>query len=130
MFLISAGHPAPEFEEIAGSLVTRFRPKTGSSDPKIAVVKPRNQWSYAGHPYLSGEIESNDFKDAGDWSGARRILMELCQADLRCLDAHAHLPNFVFDRMLRLNPTDNQGVRFRIDEVRAQKPWMDEREKR
>ena len=24
----------------------------------IAVVKPRKQWSYAGHPYLSGEIES------------------------------------------------------------------------
>jgi hypothetical protein len=24
----------------------------------IVVVKPRKQWSYAGHPYLSGEIES------------------------------------------------------------------------
>jgi hypothetical protein len=23
--------------------------------------------------------------------------MELCQADLRCLDAHAHLGNLVFD---------------------------------
>jgi hypothetical protein len=138
---------------------------------EIAVVKPNKQWSYAGHPYLSGEIEStrldvaalglvplkledqgtwtpdehywgeedepieewakpiiargprqafemeqivpgrdpddfdsdpicesNDFKDAGDRKTAYRILMELCQADLRCLDAHAHLGNFVFDR--------------------------------
>jgi hypothetical protein len=133
-------------------------------------VKPRRQWSYAGHPYLSGEIqstrldvsaldlvpltlndegiwnphehywgepddpvdewakpiiargerrefemeqvlpgadpadpesdpitESNDLKDGGDVRGALRILMELCQADLRCLDAHAHLGNLHFD---------------------------------
>ena len=26
-----------------------------------------------------------------------RILMDLCESDLRCLDAHAHLGNFVFD---------------------------------
>jgi hypothetical protein len=113
--------------------------------------------------------------------------MELCQSDLRCLDAHAHLGNFVFDstpqdairhfevglrigelslgdgfdgvllwghidnrpflrcihgyglclwrlghfdaaesvfdRMLWLNPSDNQGVRFLIDEVRAGAAW-------
>ena len=24
--------------------------------------------------------------------------MELCEADIRCLDAHAHFGNFVFDR--------------------------------
>jgi hypothetical protein len=234
---------------------------------EIAVVKPRKQWSYAGHPYLSGEIEStrldvaaldlvplkledqgtwtpdehywgeedepieewakpiiargprqafemeqivpgrdpddfdsdpicesNDLKDAGDRKAAYRILMELCQADLRCLDAHAHLGNFVFDRspkdairhyevglrtgelalgqnfdgllpwghidnrpflrcmhgfglclwrlgrfeeaervfdrMLWLNPSDNQGVRFLIDEVRSKTAWEDRREER
>lgn len=234
---------------------------------EIAVVKPRKQWSYAGHPYLSGEIESarldaaalglvpltledqgtwtpdehywgeedepieewakpiiargprqafemeqivpgrapddsdsdpicesNDLKDAGDREAAYRILMELCQADLRCLDAHAHLGNFVFDhrpkgairhyevglrigelalgqnfdgllpwghidnrpflrcihgfglclwrlgrfeeaervfdRMLWLNPSDNQGVRFLIDEVRSKTAWEDRREER
>jgi hypothetical protein len=137
---------------------------------EIIVVQPRKQWSYAGHPYLSGEIrsrrfevsaldlvpltlkdegvwnphehywgepdepvdewakpiiargerrefemeqvlpgadpddpesdpitESNDLKDAGDVRGAVRILMGLCQADLRCLDAHAHLGNLHFD---------------------------------
>jgi hypothetical protein len=233
---------------------------------EIAVVNPRKQWSYAGHPYLSGEIEStrldvaalelvpleledqgtwtpdehywgeedepidawakpiiargprqtfemgqilpgrdpndpdsdpicesNDLKDDGDDATAHQILMELCQADLRCLDAHAHLGNFVFDhrpdiairhyevgirigelslgpdfagllpwgyldnrpflrclngyglslwrlnrfeeaervfdRMLWLNPSDNQGVRFLIDEVRARSAWEDREER-
>ncbi len=234
---------------------------------EVAVVKPHKQWSYAGHPYLSGEIESvrldvaalglvplrledqglwipdehywgeenepieewakpiiargprrafemeqivpgrdpndfdsdpicesNDLKDAGDDAAACKILMELCQADLRCLDAHAHLGNFafdlrpkdairhyevgvrvgelslipdfdgllpwgridnrpflrcmhgyglclwrltrfeeaerVFDRMLWLNPSDNQGVRFLIGEVREKTAWEDRREER
>jgi tetratricopeptide (TPR) repeat protein len=234
---------------------------------EIAVVKPRKRWSYAGHPYLSGEIESarldvaalgltplalkdegewdprdeywgeegeavdewakpiiargprtafemeqvvpggdpddfdsdpicesNDLKNAGDGAAAYKVLMELCQADLRCLDAHAHLGNLVFDhrpqdairhyevgvrigelslpadfdgllpwglidnrpfmrclhgyglclwrlgrfeeaervfdRMLWLNPPDNQGVRFLIGEVRAAAAWEDHREER
>ncbi len=227
---------------------------------EIVTVNPRKQWRYAGHPYLSGEIESsrldvaalgfvvlgleemgmwdpkehywgeeddaieewakpiiargprpefemeqvlpgedpddpfadpitqsNDLKDAGDRLGAEKILMELCQSDLRCLDAHSHLGNIVydrrpkdairhyevglrigemslgddfdgvllwghidnrpflrcmhgyglclwrlerfdeaervFDRMLWLNPSDNQGVRFVIDDVRAKRAW-------
>jgi hypothetical protein len=227
---------------------------------EVIVVTPRKQWSYAGHPYLSGEIaatrldvhalglvplrledrgpwdpvdhcwgeeddpieawaepiiargprqafemeqvlpgadpddpgsdpiiESNDCKDAGDPRRARMILMELCRADLRCLDAHAHLGHVefdhhpalairhyevglrigelslgerfdgllpwghidnrpflhcmqgyalcgwrlgqfeeaerVFDRMLWLNPSDNQGVRFLIEAVRARRAW-------
>jgi hypothetical protein len=38
-----------------------------------------------------------DCEDSGDMEGAYKILMDLCQADLRCLDAHAHLGNMVFD---------------------------------
>jgi len=136
--------------------------------------------------------DSNELKSAGDFAGARRILMDLCQADLRCLDAHAHLGNFdfdrsaedairhyevgvrigelslapnfdgllpwglidnrpflrcmhgfglclwrlgrfeeagrIFDRMLWLNPADNQGVRFVIDEVLAGTAWEDRQE--
>jgi len=135
-------------------------------------------------------IEANDRKESGDWEGAYRILMDLCQADLRCLDAHAHLGNLmfdtrpkdairhyeagcrigelslrrgfdgllpwgwidnrpflrcmhgfglclwrlnrfeeavdIFDRMLWLNPSDNQGVRFEIGEVRSRAPWHDD----
>jgi len=130
---------------------------------------------------------SNDLKNAGDPEAAFKILMELCQEDLRCLDAHAHLGNFVFDhnpdvairhyevglrigelslepdfngllpwgfvnnrpflrcmhgygiclwrlgrfteaarnfeRMLWLNPSDNQGVRFLIDNVKDRVTW-------
>ena len=232
---------------------------------EIVTVKPRKQWTYAGHPYLSGEIEStrldvgalglvplriedmgtwdprehywgeggepieewarpiiargprpefemeqvlpggdptdpfadpitesNDLKDAGDHLGAHKILMDLCHSDLRCLDAHAHLGNFVFDhspkdairhyevglrigelslgerfegllpwghvdnrpflrclhgyglcfwrlarfdeaerifeRMLWLNPSDNQGARFLLEDVRARKPWEEREE--
>jgi hypothetical protein len=228
----------------------------------IVTVKPGKQWRYAGHPYLSGDIQSiridvktldlvplaledmgmwdpkeeywgeedepieewakpiiahgprpmfemeqvlpgedpedpfndpitrsNDLKDAGERAAAMKILMELCQADLRWLDAHSHLGNFVFDhwpqnairhyevglrigelslgddfsgvlpwglidnrpfmrcmhgyglclwrlgrfneaeqifqQMLWLNPSDNQGVRFLIDEVKAKTAWED-----
>jgi tetratricopeptide (TPR) repeat protein len=234
---------------------------------EIVTVKPKKQWSYAGHPYLSGEIESaridvaglgliplklqemgiwdpekhywgeedepieewskpiiakgprpefemeqvlpgqdpedpfsdpitesNDLKDTGNKEEALKVLMDLCESDLRCLDAHAHLGNFVFDifpenalrhyevglrigelslgegfdgllpwghidnrpflrcmngyglclwrldrfeeaghifdRMLWLNPSDNQGVRFLIEDVRAGKAWEPDRDGR
>ncbi|HUS08736.1 MAG TPA: tetratricopeptide repeat protein [Bryobacteraceae bacterium] len=135
---------------------------------------------------------SNDLKDSGDRRGAHKILMELCAADLRCLDAHAHLGNLAFDltprdairhyeagfrigelslsesfegvlpwgridnrpflrcmhgfglclwrlgrfeeafqvfhRMLRLNPSDNQGVRFLIDDIAGEQAWEDRRD--
>jgi tetratricopeptide (TPR) repeat protein len=140
-----------------------------------------------GDPFADPITESNDLKDAGDRASAHKSLMELCEADLRCLDAHAHLGNFffdhspreagrhyevglrigelslgdgfegvlrwghidnrpflrclhgyglclwrlgrfdeagqVFDRMLWLNPSDNQGVRFLADEVRSGVAW-------
>jgi hypothetical protein len=38
-----------------------------------------------------------DCKEAGDVEAAYKILMGLCEADLRCLDAHAHLGNLKFD---------------------------------
>jgi len=134
-------------------------------------------------------LEAVDLKAAGDSLGAQRKLMGLLAADLRCLDAHAHLGNFVFDhfpekairhyevgvgigelslgegfngvlhwgnidnrpflrclhgyglclshlgrveeaekvftRILWLNPTDNQGVRFLLGEIREGKVWHD-----
>jgi hypothetical protein len=146
-----------------------------------------------GDPWSDPITDSNDRKDSGDAEGAFRILMQVCQADLRCLDAHAHLGNFafdawpeiavrhyeagfrigelslgrgfdgvlpwgridnrpflrcmhgfglclwrldwfeeatrIFDRMLWLNPSDNQGVRFLTDEVQAKVPWNDRRDK-
>ena len=43
-------------------------------------------------------MEANELKDNGDTKGARKVLMELCRQDLRCLDAHAHLGNLVYQR--------------------------------
>ena len=48
-------------------------------------------------PFNDPITRSNDLKDAGERGEAVKILMELCQADLRCLDAHSRLGNFVFD---------------------------------
>jgi tetratricopeptide (TPR) repeat protein len=144
-------------------------------------------------PFNDPITRSNDLKDTGRRAEAIKILMELCQADLRCLDAHSHLGNLVFDyspqdairhyevglrigelslgndftgvllwgfidnrpflrcmhgyglclwrlgrfdeakrifdRMLWLNPSDNQGVRFLIDEVKARTAWEESENK-
>jgi hypothetical protein len=42
-------------------------------------------------------LESVELKESGDYGEARRTLMNLLLADLRCLDAHAHLGNLAFD---------------------------------
>jgi len=138
-------------------------------------------------PYTDPILESVEQKEAGDYREADRTLMNLLSADLRCLDAHAHLGNLAFDhepekairhyevgvrigelslgenfdgllpwghinnrpflrclngyglclwrlgrfkeadavftRMLWLNPSDNLGVRFLIDDVRKGEAW-------
>jgi hypothetical protein len=43
-------------------------------------------------------MAANELKDDGDMKGARKVLMELCRQDLRCLDAHAHLGNMMYQR--------------------------------
>ena len=229
---------------------------------EIVTVRARKQWRYAGHPYLSGNMEGHrldvkalglvplllkdewlwdpsdtywgeegepleewakpivargprpsfemeqvlpgtdpddldsdpildvsELHAAGDRIGAEKLFCEMLTADLRCLDAHAHMGNFVFthrpeaairhyevgvrigemslrddfdgllswgridnrpflrcmhglglclwrlgredeaaalfERMLWLNPTDNQGIRFLLSEVRAGERWKD-----
>jgi hypothetical protein len=49
-------------------------------------------------PFSDPITEANDLKEAGDRLAAEKILMALCESDLRCLDAHAHLGNLAFDR--------------------------------
>jgi tetratricopeptide (TPR) repeat protein len=48
-------------------------------------------------PFDDPITRSNDLKEGGERAEATKILMDLCDADLRCLDAHSHLGNFVFD---------------------------------
>ena len=50
-------------------------------------------------------FESVEMKHRGDLNGARAMLMRLLEADLRCLDAHAHLGNLGFD------PFPEQAIR-------------------
>lgn len=45
----------------------------------------------------------------------------LCLWRLGRFDEAAH----IFENMLWLNPSDNQGVRFLIEEVKAKKAWED-----
>ena len=135
-------------------------------------------------------LEAADLKEACDAAGARAILAGMLEADLRCLDAHAHLGNLqfphspdwainhyevgvrigelslgndfdgvlawglidnrpflrcmqgyglclwrlerweeaenLFSRMLWLNPSDNQGIRFLLPDVQAREPWVDD----
>jgi hypothetical protein len=135
-------------------------------------------------------LDSIYYKDIGEHGKAQDILMNELIADLRCLDAHAHLGNLyfdswpekaityynigikigqlslpesfngvllwslidnrpflrcmhgyglclwklkkfeeaekVFERMLWLNPPDNQGVRFIIYHVKDRKPWRED----
>ena len=48
-------------------------------------------------PFSDPITESNDLKDAGDFAGAEKLLNEMCESDLRCLDAHTHLGNLDFE---------------------------------
>jgi hypothetical protein len=43
-------------------------------------------------------LQANDLKDRGQIARARKLLEKLLIADIRCLDAHAHLGNLVFDQ--------------------------------
>jgi hypothetical protein len=61
-------------------------------------------------------MESNDRKDGGDIESANKILMDLCQADLRCLDAHAHLGKHCF-RSLARDIIRHYEVGLRIGEL-------------
>ena len=75
-------------------------------------------------PFSDPITESNDCKDGGHAEGAFRVLMDLCQADLRCLDAHAHLGNLAFDAWPKI-AVRHYEVGFRIGECRFYVACMD-----
>jgi len=57
--------------------------------------------------------------------------MEVCEADIRCLDAHAHFGNFVFDRTAEAIRHYKAGVRMWRTviwaELRGLLPWVTSR---
>lgn len=46
-------------------------------------------------------LEANELKDRGQIARAKKLLEKLLIKDVRCLDAHAHLGNMVFDKQPR-----------------------------
>jgi len=73
-----------------------------------------------GYDYSDPECDpigvSNDLKDSGNIEAAKKILMKLVEADLRCLDAHAHLGNLAFSQW-PWYPARHYEVGFRIGEL-------------
>lgn len=74
---------------------------------KKLTAKPRPSFEFDGIawgalPGLDADenptCDAAELAEAGDREGARDLLMETLGADLRCIDAHAHLGNLVFDR--------------------------------
>jgi len=92
--------------------------------------------------FVSGldEVAAEEWATPVIAGGPRQAFeMDLCQADLLCL--HGFAPCLwrtgqfgeaerVFDRMLWLDPSDNQGARVLLDEVRSKTAWKDQCEGR
>jgi hypothetical protein len=187
-----------ELEDVASYSEPYRPPDPYASLWKELTAKPRASFVFDGIgwgalPGLSADenptCEAAELAEAGDREGARELLMETLGADLRCLDAHAHLGNLVFDRsperamvhyeigirigelslptgfdgllvwgriynrpflrclhgcglclwrlgklaeaqqiferILSLNPNDNQGVRFCWEDVRNGRSWKE-----
>ncbi|MBI4455946.1 MAG: hypothetical protein HY644_08610 [Acidobacteria bacterium] len=78
---------------------------------EIILIRPRKQWSYAGHSYLSGEIEST-----------RLDVPALGLVPLRLTQQGIWKPEEYYWG-------DSQGARFLIDAVHAKATWEEYEEK-
>lgn len=96
-----------ELEDVASSSEPYRRPDPYAPLWKKLAAKPRPSFEFdaiawGALPGLDADenptCDAAELAEAGDREGAREILMEVLGADLRCLDAHAHLGNLVFDR--------------------------------
>jgi hypothetical protein len=82
---------------------TANRSRIGQSRSLLAAPRPQFEMQQVlpgedpDDPFSDPITESNDYKDAGDFAGAEKLLHDMCEADLRCLDAHAHLGNLDFE---------------------------------
>jgi hypothetical protein len=101
----------------------------------IVTVKPRKQWRYAGHPYLSGEIQSARFEAAaldlvplgleemGMWDPGKHYWGEEdepIEAWAEPIIAHGPRPEFRMEQVLPGRDSDDplddtRQVRIRFD---------------
>jgi hypothetical protein len=84
------GEPDEPIEEWAKSIIRRGPRPEYEMEQVLPGENPED-------PDTDPILDAVDLKEAGDFLGAQRMLMGLLSADLRCLDAHAHLGNIVFD---------------------------------
>jgi tetratricopeptide (TPR) repeat protein len=57
-------------------------------------------------------LEASEYYDCGDTESARKIMERILTTDLRCIDAHAHLGNWEFNRTPSKDPKwDESSVR-------------------
>lgn len=185
-----------ELEDVASYSEPYVAPDPYAPLWRRLTTKPRPSFEFDGIAWgaLPGlDLDENptcdaaELIEAGDRVGARELLMDALCADLRCIDAHAHLGNLefdgwperamahyevgirigelslpagfdglldwgriynrpflrclhgyglclwrlgrlaeaehVFERILSLNPNDNQGVRFCWEDVRHGRSW-------
>jgi hypothetical protein len=95
--------------------------------PQIAGVQVSQRASRV--PAISDPI--TEFNDRKDWIDNRPFLrcmhgFGLCRGRLRRFEEAGN----IFNRMLWLNPSDNQGVRFLIDDVAAKVAWEDSKNRK
>ncbi len=74
---------------------------------KQLTAKPRPSFEFDGiawgafpglEPDENPTCDAAELAEAGDLTAARELLMDVLCEDLRCIDAHAHLGNWVFER--------------------------------
>ncbi len=96
-----------ELDDVASYSEPYRRPDPYAPLWRKLTAKPRPSFEFDGIawgalPGLCADenptCDAAELVEAGDREGARELLMETLGADLRCIDAHAHLGNLVFDR--------------------------------
>jgi len=96
-----------ELEDVASYSEPVRRPDPYAPLWKKLTAKPRVSYEFDGiawgalpgsDPEENPTCEASELMQAGDHESAREILMDVLGMDLRCIDAHGHLGNLVFDR--------------------------------
>lgn len=96
-----------ELHDLAAHSEPYHRPDPYAPIWKKLTAKPRASFELPGIawgvlPGLSADespiCDAAEHLAAGDREGAREILMDVLGTELRCIDAHAHLGNLVFER--------------------------------
>jgi len=100
-----------ELDDVAAHAEPYRRPDPYAPLWRKLTAKPRLSFEFDGIAWgalpgldadASPTCDAAEMVQAGDLAGARELLMEVLNSDLRCLDAHAHLGNMVFERSPKL----------------------------